>query len=70
MEQVSKATIRVNYRPESEDPNKHCGDCFNFLTESGAGEDGRCFGSQVNAKGLCDIFISRSDVEQSMVEVS
>ena len=68
MEQVVKPTIRVNYRSEADDPGKHCGDCFSFLQQPGAAEDGRCFGSHVKATGLCDIFISKSDVEQSMVQ--
>jgi hypothetical protein len=68
VEQVVQPKIRVNYRAESEESQKRCGDCFNFLQETEAGDDGRCFGSQVSAKGLCDIYVSRNDVEQSMVE--
>lgn len=57
-----KAPVRVNYRPNSEDPARSCSDCF-FFDRPHDSDDGNCFGHKVSATGLCDAFSSAPELE-------
>lgn len=51
--------IEPNYQAKSPDPARKCGVCVNFQPVPGSELDGRCFGAQVTAAGLCDFFTAK-----------
>ena len=48
--------IEIKYRAKSDVADKSCGVCTNFQSDEESETDGNCFGHQVVAEGLCNLF--------------
>ena len=61
-----KPPIDMQYRDDSGDAHRNCGACFHFNAADGAEQEGRCFGYEIQATGVCRIFADRMETERGV----
>jgi hypothetical protein len=61
-----KPPINMQYQDDSGDADRNCGACFHFNAADGAEQEGRCFGYETQATGVCRIFADRKETERGV----